>query len=198
MKKQAERKGVKLSYLPFIIKAVSMSINEYPILNSSLSSDENSVNIHHDHNIGIAMDTSKGLIVPNIKRVQDLSILEIAAELTRLMNDGLNEASGGFKEADLKGTTISLSNIGAIGGTYMSPVVSVPQVAIAALGKIQRLPRFKDSDHNSNDMTVESELIMSVSWGGDHRVVDGATMSRFSNTVKRILEEEGGFLGDMR
>lgn len=178
-----EQYGVKMSYMPIMIKAASIALNEYPILNSSLSDDESEIIFKGDHNIGVAMDTDKGLVVPNIKGVQGLSILEIAGELNRLQADG--QGGAGIASKDLEGTTFTLSNIGAIGGTYMEPVIAKPQVAIGALGKIQTLPRFDE------DGDVVAEKIMAVSWAGDHRVVDGATMARFSNRWKEMLENPG-------
>lgn len=180
LKPLATAQGVKLSYLPFLIKAASLAITEYPVLNSSIDVDDFNLTYHASHNIGVAMDSPRGLVVPVIKRVQSLSILDIARELTRLQEVA---KEGNLSEDDIKGATFSLSNIGAIGGTYMSPIVAPPQVAIGAIGKIQRLPRFVgDGDE------VEEANIMQVSWGGDHRVVDGATMARFSNQWKGYLE----------
>ena len=180
LKPLAATQGVKLSYLPFLIKAASLAITEYPVLNSSIDVDNFNLTYHASHNIGVAMDSPRGLVVPVIKHVQSLSILDIARELTRLQEAA---KEGNLSEDDITGVTFSLSNIGAIGGTYMSPIVAPPQVAIGAIGKIQRLPRFVgDSDE------VEEANIMQISWGGDHRVVDGATMARFSNQWKAYLE----------
>ena len=97
-----------------------------------------------------------------------------------------------ISEADLTNTTFSLSNIGAIGGTYMSPVISPPQVAIGAIGAIQKLPRFAENGD------VETAEIMQVSWAGDHRVLDGATMARFSNSWKNYIENPGMLLANLR
>ena len=127
---------------------MSLALADFPILNSSLSDDLQNVTYHEDHNIGIATDTPHGLLVPNIKGVQNLSLLEIAQELNRLHQAGLNNKLG---PADIKGGTFSLSNIGAIGGTYAKPVILSPQVAIGAIGKIIRfstkklhfLPKFR-------------------------------------------------------
>ena len=107
----------------------------------------------------------------------------------RAQYDGTN---GGIKTEDLGGTTFTLSNIGAIGGTYMVPVIAAPQVAIGALGKIQTLPRFDE------DGDVEAAMIMAVSWAGDHRIVDGATMARFSNAWKDMLESPATMVASMR
>ncbi|KAF0972022.1 hypothetical protein FDP41_009718 [Naegleria fowleri] len=185
LKKMAEKQGVKLSYMPFIIKAVSLALNEYPILNSSLSEDESEIIYKADHNIGVAMDTPNGLLVPNIKRVQTKSIMEIAAELNRLQELG---KQGKLGMDDLKGGTFTLSNIGTIGGTYADPVLSIPEVCIGAIGMIKKVASFDEHNH------VIPKNIMFISWAADHRVIDGATMARFSNRWKEFLEEPDNFI----
>nr|ACX47992.1 transacylase [Naegleria gruberi] len=185
LKKTAERQGVKLSYMPFIIKAVSLALKEYPILNSSLTEDESEIIYKGDHNIGVAMDTPNGLLVPNIKSVQNKSILEIAAELNRLQELG---KQGKLGANDLKGGTFTLSNIGTIGGTYADPVLSIPEVCIGAIGMIKKTATF--DAHNN----VVPKHIMYMSWAADHRVVDGATMARFSNLWKEYLENPDNFI----
>lgn len=140
---------------------------------------------HPRHNIGFATDTPHGLLVPNIKDCQARSVLEIAAELNRLHAAGLQNK---LKPDELSGGTFSLSNIGAIGGTYASPVILPPQVSIGALGKIQKLPRF---DANDNVVPVH---IMCISWSADHRVIEGAQMARFSNKLKYYLENPASML----
>ena len=134
------------------------------------------------------MDTPHGLLVPNVKKVNQMSILEIAEELNRLQDLG---GRGKLGEADLKGGTFALSNIGSIGGTYAKPVIMPPQVAIGALGKIQRLPRFGPQDQ------VIAAHIMNVSWSADHRVIDGATMARFSNLMKSFIENPASMILDL-
>merc|ERR1711863_174222 len=126
-------------------------------------------------NIGIAMDTPQGLLVPSIKKVHQMSVVEIAEELNRLQDLGLR---GKLGETDLKEGTFSLSNIGSIGGTYAKPVIMPPQVAIGALGKIQKLPRF-----DAHDNVVKAHIMVG-SWSADHRVIEGAQMARFSNRLK--------------
>ena len=185
----AKEKGVKLSYMPFMLKAASLALKEFPILNASVDYPKEKITYLATHNIGIAMDTPEGLIVPNIKRVQELNIFEIASELNRLSELGAKGKLGGD---DLRGTTFSLSNIGSIGGTYMMPVIMPPNVAIGALGKIQELPRF-DKDDN-----VRKAHVLNVSWAADHRVIDGATMARYSNLWKRYLEHPGSMLINLR
>jgi len=188
LKPLADSRGVKLSYMPFILKAVSLALKRYPILNSSVNPEVTKLLYKASHNLGVAMDTPNGLIVPNIKDVQVLSIFEIAQELNRLHRLG---KEGKLAKADLTGGTFTLSNIGAIGGTYAKPVLMPPEVAIGALGRIQRLPRFDDKG------AVVPSQVMVVSWSADHRVIDGATMANFSNLWKNYLENPKAMLLDL-
>lgn len=187
----AER-GIKLTYLPFFIKATSLALKEYPILNSSISDDHSSLLYHGQHNIGVAMDTPKGLIVPVIKNVQEKSIMDIALELKELQTLAVE---GKLTEAQLTGGTFSLSNIGSICGTYAVPVVVKPQVAIGALGRMQVLPRYSlngkgvsMSDMDDPSVRISPTTIMNISWSADHRVIDGATVAKFSKLWSKYLE----------
>ena len=134
MKRISQNTGVKLTFMPFFIKAASLALMKYPQLNSHVGDNCEFLTIKASHNIGVAMDTHNGLIVPNIKNVQQLSVLEIACELNRLQNLG-NRGQLGLN--DLSDGTFTLSNIGSIGGTYTKPIIFSPQVIIGALGKIQ-------------------------------------------------------------
>ena len=189
LKEFAKERHIKLSYMPFFIKAASLALLEYPSLNTI--TDEKMENVIHkaSHNICLAMDTPGGLVVPNIKNCEQRSIFEIAQELNRLLEAGKKQQ---IKREDLIDGTFSLSNIGNIGGTYASPVVFPPQVAIGAIGKIEKLPRF---DKHDNVIPVN---IMKVSWCADHRVVDGATMARFSNRWKFYLEHPSAMLAQLK
>jgi len=187
LKKQSTKKG-KITILPFIIKAASLSLKSYPILNSMFNDDGNDQTIikKKNHNIGIAIDTKNGLVVPVIKNVQLLSMYDINLELKRLQklaNDNMLKEN----DTNVKDCTFSISNIGAIGGgTYMSPIIIPPQISIAAFGKIQKLPRFKDPD---NSLEVEAIDCMNISLAADHRVIDGATLARFCQCWKNYLED---------
>ena len=139
LKHSFKESGVKLSFMPLMIKATSLALLQYPIMNASVNSDVTEMTYHANHNVGIAMDTSRGLLVPVLKQVQNKSILEIAYELNQLQEAAI---SGTITEAQLTGGTISLSNIGSIGGTYAVPVIVVPQVSIAAFGRLQVVPRY--------------------------------------------------------
>lgn len=174
----------KLSYLPFIIKAVSMALYKYPILNARVDVDQNTqkpVVVHRSqHNIGIAMDTPHGLLVPVIRDVGSLNILAIAAELTRLQ--GLAHA-GKLSPRDISGGTVTVSNIGNIGGTYLSPVIVEKEVAILGVGRMRTVPAFDDAGN------VVKKQVCNFSWSADHRVVDGATMARAAEVVRAVVEE---------
>lgn len=179
LKEQYKAQGIKLTMMPFFVKALSLAMKEYPVLNSKVNDECSELTYYNDHNIGIAVDSKIGLLVPNIKSCQSKSIVEVANDLTRL-TDSARE--GRVAPDDLKGGTISISNIGAIGGTIATPIINKPEVAIVALGKLQHLPRF---DENGQ---VVSKAIMQVSWSGDHRVIDGGTIARFNNLWKSYLE----------
>ena len=197
--------GIKLSFMPFFIKvlqtvifhcdahpvpqAASLALLEFPVLNSSVNSDATTITYHASHNISIAMDTPQGLLVPNIKAVQSKTVLDIARDLNRLQELGKANKLG---NEELSGGTFSLSNIGTVGGTYAKPVLVVPQVAIGALGKTQKLPRF-----DANDKVVPVH-IMNVSWSADHRVIDGVTMARYSNLWKSFLEDPATMVLQMK
>ncbi|KAH6626033.1 2-oxoacid dehydrogenases acyltransferase-domain-containing protein [Chaetomium sp. MPI-SDFR-AT-0129] len=189
----------KLSYLPFIIKAVSMSLYKYPVLNARVdvdtttngNSNGNGNNngkptlIHRSqHNIGVAMDTPSGLLVPVIKNVNALNILDIASELTRLQ---ALAAAGKLSPLDMAGGTITVSNIGNIGGTYLSPVIVEREVAILGVGRMRTVPAF--STVPGEEDKVVRKQVCNFSWSADHRVVDGATMARAAEVVRTIVEE---------
>ncbi|WP_125779784.1 dihydrolipoyllysine-residue acetyltransferase [Pseudoalteromonas rubra] len=189
LKDQYAKQGIKLTMMPFFIKALSLAIKEFPILNSQVNDECTEITYFDDHNIGMAVDSKLGLLVPNIKQCQNKSIVDVAQAVTQL-TDAARE--GRVSPNDLKGGTISISNIGAIGGTTATPIINKPEVAIVALGKLQHLPRFDDKGN------VVSRAIMQVSWSGDHRVIDGGTIARFNNLWKSYLEEPAKMMMAMR
>ncbi|XP_031569107.1 lipoamide acyltransferase component of branched-chain alpha-keto acid dehydrogenase complex, mitochondrial-like [Actinia tenebrosa] len=189
LKPLMESRGVKLSFMPFFIKAASLALHQFPILNSCVDADCTQITYKGAHNIGVAMDTSQGLLVPNVKNVQMKSLYDIAIDLNRMHHQGL---SGLLAPNDLSGGTFSLSNIGSIGGTYAKPVLLPPNVGIGAIGRVQVIPRF---DKNGE---VYKAHIVNVSWSADHRIIEGAVMARFSNVWKSYLENPASMLIDMR
>ncbi|OTB08848.1 hypothetical protein M426DRAFT_51691 [Hypoxylon sp. CI-4A] len=183
----------KLTYLPFIIKAVSIALHQYPILNARVEIDAETSKpslVHRSqHNIGVAMDTPLGLLVPVIKNVGARSVLSIAAELYRLQAQA---AAGKLSPQDLSGGTITVSNIGNIGGTYVSPVIVEKEVAILGIGRLRAVPAFDEEDK------VVKKQVCNFSWSADHRVVDGATMARAADVVRRIVEEPDAMVLHLR
>jgi 2-oxoisovalerate dehydrogenase E2 component (dihydrolipoyl transacylase) len=141
------------------------------------------------HNIGIAMDTPKGLIVPNIKDVANRSISDIAAEISRLSALG---KEGKLGPADLSGGTITVSNIGNIGGTYVAPVIVPTEVAILGVGRTRTVPVFDEQGE-----VTRGEMV-NFSWSADHRVIDGATMARMGNRVRELIESPELMLLNLR
>ncbi|KAL3626539.1 Bce2p [Castilleja foliolosa] len=181
--------GVKHTFLPVLIKSLSMALTKYPLLNSCFNEELQEVTLKGSHNIGIAMATPHGLVVPNIKKVQSLSILEITKELSRLQQSAL---ANKLSSDDISGGTITVSNIGAIGGKFGSPLINVPETSIIAIGKIQKVPQFDD------DENVYPALIMTVNIGADHRVLDGATVAKFCNEWKLFIEKPELLMLQMR
>lgn len=188
LKEVYAKQDIKLTMMPFFMKAMSLALKEYPLINSQVNDDCSELTYFDDHNIGMAVDSKVGLLVPNVKHVQVKSILDLAQDITRLTNDA---RSGRVATQDLKGGTITISNIGAIGGTVATPIINKPETAIVALGKLQTLPRFNDKGE------VEARSIMQVSWSGDHRIIDGGTIARFCNLWKSFLEKPSNMLVHM-
>jgi 2-oxoisovalerate dehydrogenase E2 component (dihydrolipoyl transacylase) len=181
----------KLSYLPFIVKSVSLALNKYPILNARVdtTSGKPQLIMRANHNIGIAMDTPSGLLVPVIKSVNIRSIVSIASEIARLGQLG---QAGKLSNADLSGGTITVSNIGNIGGETVGPVIVEGQLAILGVGKVKAVPVFAE-----DGKTLQKAEVVGLSWSADHRVVDGATMARMASIVQGYLEEPGAMIVDM-
>ena len=180
LKQKHGSEDLKITLMPLFIKALSLAIREFPIINSSANDDFSELTYHASHNIGMAVDGKTGLLVPNIKNVQQLGVLDVAREVTRLTAAA---RSGKIDPQDLSGGTVTISNIGAIGGTAATPIINKPGVAIIALGKIQTLPRYGDNGE------LVARKIMTVSWSGDHRVIDGGTIARFNNLWTEYLED---------
>jgi 2-oxoisovalerate dehydrogenase E2 component (dihydrolipoyl transacylase) len=189
LKEVYAKQDIKLTMMPFFMKAMSLALRDFPVINAQVNSDCSEITYFDDHNIGMAVDSKVGLIVPNVKQVQLKSILDLAMDISRLTQDA---RSGRVSSADIKGGTITISNIGAIGGTIATPIINKPEAAIVALGKLQTLPRFNAAGE------VEARSIMQVSWSGDHRIIDGGAIARFCNVWKSFLEQPTNMLVHMR
>lgn len=178
-KKVAEKKGIKLTILPFLIKAVISGLMEHPYLNATLDDENEEIILKKYFNIGVATDTSEGLMVPVVKNAKDKSILQIADELTRLVEKARNRT---IDLADLKGGTFTITNYGALGGIYGTPIINHPEVAILGTGKIREMPVVREGE-----VVIRKILPLVLSF--DHRVVDGAEAARFLNTVIVRIED---------
>jgi 2-oxoisovalerate dehydrogenase E2 component (dihydrolipoyl transacylase) len=187
----SEEEPQKLSALPFIIKAVSLSLNAFPSLNAHLDTSNGKPQFTHkaSHNIGFAVDTPNGLIVPVLHAVQSHSISSLSREISRLST--LARANR-LSSADLTGATFTVSNIGSIGGLTVAPVIVSPQVAILGVGKARAVPAFGE------DGSVVKREECVFSWSADHRVVDGATAARCGEMVRDLLERSERMLVQLK
>lgn len=179
VKKYAEEvKGVKLTYLPFIIKAVVAALKKHPYLNSSMDEEAGEIVLKKYYNMGIAVATDEGLIVPVIKSADQKEVFSLAQEIKDLA-----EAAGSRKIdlADLKGGTFSITNYGVFGGIYATPIPNYPEGAILGLGRIQDVPWVKDGE-----VSIRKVLYLSLTF--DHRIMDGAQAATFLNDLKMFLE----------
>jgi len=155
LKEISKSRGVKLSYMPFLIKACSLSMKKYPFINSKINAELTEVTCLASHNIAIAVATPTGLVVPNIKHVESLSVYEVAEELNRIVHLATDNK---LPPKDLEGSTFTLSNIGAIGGTYAHPVLVAPQVCIGAFWKGSKTPQIQPKRKNSTSSYNERKL----------------------------------------
>jgi pyruvate dehydrogenase E2 component (dihydrolipoamide acetyltransferase) len=178
-KKVAESKGIKLTILPFIIKAVLAGLTEHPYLNATLDDENEEIILKKYFNIGLATDTPEGLMVPVVKNAKEKSIFELAQESAQLAEKARNRT---IDLADLKGGTFTITNYGAVRGIYGTPIINHPEVAILGIGRIQEMPVVRDGK-----VVVRKILPLSLSF--DHRVVDGAEAARFLSTVIARLED---------
>ncbi len=176
--------GVKLTTMPFLIKAVAVALREHPELNATIDMEQEQV-IYKDYvNVGIAVDSDRGLLVPNMKNTDRMAIPDIARNLQQTAADIRGNS---FEMSTLQGGTFTISNLGAIGGTYSTPIINVPEVAILLVGRSRKMPVVvKDQ--------IVARLMMPMSLSYDHRLVDGATAQRFLNDVKSLLENPSKLL----
>lgn len=170
----------KVSMMAFIIKAISTAVKDFPTVNAHYKSDK--LWCSSAINLGIAVDTPQGLVVPVLKNVEKMSEMsEISKKLSELTDRARRNK---LNKEDFEGATLTISNIGTIGGTYASPKIVPPQVCIVAIGKIRTEAGFTETG------AIEPHKMACFSWSADHRALDGATMARFSNRVKELIEQQ--------
>ena len=190
---RAAERGSSLSYLPFVIKAVVAGLKQYPILNSHLDEDNEEIVLRGAHNIGIATATDAGLMVPVLKHADDKSLLEIADEMNDLVERARDRS---IAPEEMRGGSFSITNFGAVGGEYATPIINYPETAILGLGAIKEKPRVVEATNGDTDgvsgdaarKEVVPRKVLTISLSIDHRVVDGAEAARFTNTVIEYLE----------
>lgn len=178
-KEVAAAKGIKLTFLPYIVKALTSALREFPALNTSLD-DETSEIIHkHYFNIGIAADTEKGLLVPVVKDADRKSVFAISNEINVL---GGKARDGKLVPNEMKGASCTISNIGSAGGQWFTPVINHPEVAILGVGRIAEKPIVRDGE-------IVAAPVLALSLSFDHRMIDGATAQQALNHIKRLLND---------
>ncbi|MFE5323287.1 dihydrolipoamide acetyltransferase family protein [Paenibacillus sp. NPDC056579] len=178
-KAAAEKKGVKLTYLPFIVKALVAAARQFPALNATLDEEKNEIVYKKYYNIGIATDTDNGLIVPVIQDADRKNIWTIAEAIKDLATRGRD---GKLSGAEMKGSTISITNIGSAGGMFFTPIINFPEVAILGTGRITEKPVVKNGE-------IVVAPVMALSLSFDHRIIDGATAQNFMNYIKQLLAD---------
>ncbi len=183
----AEKRGVRLTYLPFIIKALIPALKEFPYVNSSLDEQNGNIVLKKYYNVGIATDTEQGLVVPVVKDADMKDIFELAGEIERLADKA---RKGQLALDEVRGGTFTITNVGAIGGLFATPIVNAPEVAILGLHKITKRPVVRDGKVEIRDTTY-----LSLSF--DHRVVDGAYAARFTTRVIETIQDTKKLLAEV-
>jgi len=190
MQKQLKAEAGKLTLTAMTVKAVSLALAKMPIINSKYNPNaaKPEYTIYASHNISLAIDTpDHGLMVPNIKNVQNLSLGEIQSELVRLQDAATR---GRLSRDDITGGTFTISNVGVVGGTYIQAILFDGQAGILALGRIKTEWRGEDAPMKTK--------VMNISCAGDHRHLDGATVARFTTILRRYLENPQLMMLDMK
>ena len=176
----AADRDVKLTFLPYAVKALIAAVKKYPILNASLDDSTQEIVYKNYYNIGIATDTERGLFVPNIKDANAKSMFEIASDITELAEKA---HAGKLSASEMGQGTVTISNIGSAGGKWFTPIINHPEVAILGFGSIVQQPIVNDE----GELAVGRVIKLSLSY--DHRVVDGATAQKAMNEIKRYLAD---------
>lgn len=178
IKNEYKDKGISISYLPFVIKALCLALKSYPVLNSELDLEGGNLIYKHYYNIGIAVDTPEGLLVPVIRNADRKSIVELAQELNEISQKARDRK---LTLEDMKDGTFTITSYGSVGGYFAVPVINYPQAAIFGIGKLSEKPVVKDSQ-------IVIGQVLPISMSVDHRIVDGGEVARFLNTVLDYLK----------
>ena len=178
-KEVAAAKGIKLTFLPYIVKALTSALREFPALNTSLDDATSEIIHKHYYNIGIAADTEKGLLVPVVKDADRKSVFSISNEINEL---AAKARDGKLAPNEMKGASCTISNIGSAGGQWFTPVINHPEVAILGVGRIAEKPIVRNGE-------IVAAPVLALSLSFDHRMIDGATAQNALNHIKRLLND---------
>ena len=186
-KPYAEEEGIKLSYLPFIVKAVVAALKKHPALNCLVDDPAQEMVLKHDFHIGIAAATEQGLTVPVVRNADRLSILELAREIDRLGNDARD---GTLPMEDLGGSSFTITSLGKQGGLFATPIVNYPEVAILGVHEMKRKPVVR-----GDQIVIGDVMLLSLSF--DHRIIDGHVGAAFAQDIIALLAEPDRLLVSM-
>ena len=175
----AAEKGIKLTFLPYVVKALTSALREFPALNTSLDDEAQEIIHKHYYNIGIAADTDRGLLVPVVKHADRKSVFAISNEINELAEKARD---GKLAPNEMKGASCTISNIGSAGGQWFTPVINHPEVAILGIGRIAQKPIVRDGE-------IVAAPVLALSLSFDHRIIDGATGQKALNHIKTLLSD---------
>ncbi|QHN48773.1 2-oxo acid dehydrogenase subunit E2 [Geobacillus stearothermophilus] len=175
----AAEKGIKLTFLPYVVKALVSALREYPVLNTSIDDATEEIIHKHYYNIGIAADTDRGLLVPVIKHADRKPIFALAKEINELAEKA---REGKLMPNEMKGASCTITNIGSAGGQWFTPVINHPEVAILGIGRIAEKPIVRDGE-------IVAAPVLALSLSFDHRMIDGATAQKALNHIKQLLSD---------
>lgn len=178
-KEVAAEKGIKLTFLPYVVKALVSALRDFPTLNTSIDDEAGEIIQKHYFNIGIAADTDKGLLVPVVKNADRKSVFSISSEINELATKA---REGKLAPNEMKGASCTITNIGSAGGQWFTPVINHPEVAILGIGRIAEKPVVKNGE-------IVAAPVLALSLSFDHRMIDGATAQNALNHLKRLLSE---------
>ncbi len=175
----AEERDVTLTYTPFVVKCVAAALDQHPVLNTALDTENEEIVYRDVHNIGVAAATDHGLVVPVVDDVDGKGLVELADEINDLVGRARERD---IERSEMQGGTFTVTNFGAIGGEYASPIINVPETAILGIGALKERPVAEDGE-------VVAKPTLPLSLAIDHRVIDGADAARFVNTLKEYLAD---------
>ncbi|WP_440766323.1 2-oxo acid dehydrogenase subunit E2 [Natronorubrum sp. DTA7] len=183
LKPRAEDRGIRLTYMPFVMKAVVAALQEYPEMNAVIDEANEEIVYRDYYNIGIATATDVGLMVPVVDDADRKGLLQLSSEMNEVVQKARERT---ISPDELRGSTFTITNVGGIGGEYATPILNYPEAGILALGEIKRKPRVVADEHGEESIEPRSVLTLSLSF--DHRLIDGAVGAQFTNTVMEYLE----------